>query len=217
MLTCQSTQEPKIAPLLLARTFLLQEKGQYVTYAVEQIQYGINQSVEKQTYQLQYQLQSSEKQVSGEEKLIIVQRRRNTPQQNWQTEQLVQIMVYIDKVIQVEQNIPLYLLPSPLVVGQTWNYHQYNTLGKAIASLQAIKNTFVVNHQTFPQTAHVIQYQDSTALGQKSQLTVYAANIGMIFLKKTDVSYCYQPHCLGKAIIDFGSITTYQITDYGKE
>ncbi len=209
-------REEATKPSLLPASFYFSEKGQFCVYEVENKQYALGRSVETQVYWLRYAVTSLSDSLLYKKCLIQLHIRSDTTQA-WTALETTQSLVSTQVLVNIQQNTPICLLHTPLVVHNQWNSNLYNVQKPQLASIQQRYFKYQWQGKHFDEALLVTSYKDSTALANHSSRQLYLTGLGMAYQEITDVQYCYQAACAGKSQIDFGKIIRYKLIDYGKE
>lgn len=126
-----------------------------------------------------------------------------------------------------EGNIPYVKLAFPLVEAKTWNGNVLNTLGgkdKCVDGSISCENYTVAklsqpfqdNGVSFEDSVTIIENNDDDPIvGKDVRKTVYAHSVGLIYREITTLEYCTIGSCIGKQIVENGTILKQVLLDHG--
>ncbi|RAJ94489.1 hypothetical protein LX87_04376 [Larkinella arboricola] len=210
---CQTHTEPQ-AP---GYDYFPLEAGSYRIYDVTEQRFALNGTPTTQTYQLREVTTDSQTDPANGTAFRIERYRRANEQASWQPDSVSSVRLSDDQLLRTENNVVYLKLVFPLTDQLQWNGNAYNTLGEDNYQLRHTGKSFNILNQTFPQTATVIQQNDSTLVNQDKRLEVYARNVGLIYREKVQLQFCSStPSCVGKAQIDYGIRYYMRLRSYGK-
>ena len=126
-----------------------------------------------------------------------------------------------------EGNIPYVKLTFPLVDGKSWNGNALNNLGGTdrCADGTFTCENYVVSdlHKQFEGTG--VSFDDSVTIlenndndpivKQDVRKAVYAKSVGLVYYEVTILEYCTVGSCIGKQIVENGSVVKQTLKDYG--
>ena len=121
--------------------------------------------------------------------------------------------------IESEENIDFVKLAFPFQVGLKWNGNAYNTLGAEDYELMGFESK-TINDVTFADCVTIKQRDNQDFIVFLDQrYEIYAKNVGLVSREKTQLHYCTDTNlgCIGKQIVDEGTIYKQTIVDYGVE
>jgi hypothetical protein len=195
------------------------EKGRFVSYNVKQTNYRLNQPPEVITFQLKEVISELYITPAGEPAWRVVRYRRADGRQNWEIISVWTARKTATFAMRTEENIPYLRLVFPVRLGKTWNGNQYNTLSRENYRITDIGRRYLIDGRPYNETLSVLQRNDSTLVGKNRRMEVYAPNIGLIYRIDEQVAYCQDrtQNCIGKAIIESGTIVEQRIFDSGIE
>lgn len=193
------------------------EIGTFVIYDVTQTQYSLVAIPNISTFQLKESVKSTFKDSQGQDALRIERFRRENENQVWKIDSVFTAKRQTDKALKTESNQIYVKLIFPLKENLRWDGNALNGLGKDDYDLKKVNQNYQIGTKTYPNTVTVIQQNDSTLVSQDKRLEVFAVNIGLIYKEKTNLAFCNNPNCLGKAQIDFGTRTILKLNSFGKE
>lgn len=206
---CQATTEPQ-AP---GYDYVPLETGVFRIYEVTEHRFVLNGPATTQTYQVREVTTA----LPAGGTFRIERYRRANEQAVWQPDSVSSIRMADDQLIHTENNVAYLKLIFPLTGHLPWNGNAYNTLGEDTYQLYTTGQPFTVLNQIFPETATVIQQNDSTLVNQDKRLEVYARNVGLVYREKVQLQFCSStPACVGKAQIDYGIRQYMRLRSYGK-
>jgi hypothetical protein len=153
--------------------------------------------------------------------------RRTNPSLPWTTIQTWSARKDAFSAVLQEGNTPFVKLSFPLTEGKTWNGNALNSLGgteKCQNGTFACDNYEVTNlfnrfestGIAFDDTVTVIENNEDDPIVMKDvRQSVYAKAIGLVYMEATILEYCTVGDCIGKQIVENGSIVKQTIKSYG--
>jgi hypothetical protein len=193
------------------------QTGTFIIYEVSQTQYSLVSQPIVSSFQLKESVKGTFQDAQGQESLRIERYRRETENQAWKLDSVFTAKRQIDKALKTESNQTYIKLVFPLKDNLKWDGNALNAQGKDDYELRKVNQNYQIGSKIYPNSVTVIQQNDSTLVSQDKRIEVYAVNIGLIYKEKTNLAFCSNPTCLGKAQIDFGTRTFLKINSYGKE
>ncbi|WP_138991444.1 hypothetical protein [Larkinella sp. C7] len=198
------------------------EKGNYWIYEVTEQQFALNGSSTTQTYQLRETITHSYADAAnadptGSATFRVERHRRLNDSQAWQPDSVSSIRITDSQLIKTENNRSYVKLVFPLIDLFQWNGNAFNTDGEDLYQLKNTAKPFSVLSKPFPETATIVQQNDSTLVSQDKRLEIYARGVGLIYKEKVQLQFCSStPSCVGKAQIDYGIRQYFRLRAYGK-
>jgi hypothetical protein len=131
------------------------------------------------------------------------------------------------QAVQQEGNTPFVILSFPFSEGKSWNGNVLNNLGgkeKCADGTLKCDNYSVLNlgkrfefeSLFYDNTVTVIENNDSDPIvGKDIRKDVYAIATGLVYREVTQLQYCTQGDCIGKQIVENGTIVKQSLKDYG--
>ncbi|MFY7827409.1 MAG: hypothetical protein ACOVQ4_09795 [Flectobacillus sp.] len=197
-----------------SKDYLMTEIGQFVTFSVKELHYSLNQEVDIETYfekHLLLEIHNSKK------SFVIGIFRKKQENEAWLDIGRKLLALQDNKIIVSTSNQTECILVNPIEVGTQWNLNLFNQKTPQKAEIISFFGDWKVQNKPFKNIIEVDLYKDSSALGLQKKQILLAPNLGIVFSKESNVSYCYEDNCLGKGQINYGTIITYELIDYGKE
>ncbi|WP_133299919.1 hypothetical protein [Larkinella punicea] len=198
------------------------EKGNYWIYEVTEQQFALNGSATTQTYQLRETITHAYADAvpidpTSSATFRVERHRRANDSQIWQPDSANSIRITDNQLIKTENNLSYIKLVFPLIDQFQWNGNAFNTAGEDLYQLKNTDKPFVVLSKSFPETATIVQQNDSTLVSQDKRLEIYARGVGLIYKEKVQLQFCSStPSCVGKAQIDYGIRQYFRLRTYGK-
>lgn len=220
---CQSRD---VSPKISASEYYPLKTGTYWLYDVTETtitQLGGQSSV---SYELKVQI--SEAVVLTLPETYILQRFKRTDSNSPWVEQTTWFARQDDfQVVQQEGNTPFIKLSSPLSEGKSWNGNALNNLGGTdkcedgtfncdnYVSIN-LRKRFEFANLFFDDTVTIQENNENDPIVEKDVRTaVYARTIGLVYRETTHLQYCTQGDCIGKQIVENGSIVKQTLKDHG--
>lgn len=193
------------------------EKGRFVSYNVRQTVYRLNRPPEVITFQLKEVVSERYITPAGDEAWRLVRYRRANGRDNWEIINVWTVRKTPTFAMRTEENVPFLRLVFPARVGTTWNGNLFNTLSRENYRITDIGTRRIFDGKAYHQTLTVLHRNDSTLVGKDKRMEIYAPNIGLIYRIAEQVAYCQAQNCIGRAIIESGTVTEQSIFDSGIE
>lgn len=124
-------------------------------------------------------------------------------------------------------NVPYVKLAFPLVDGKSWNGNTLNNLGgtdRCLDGTFVCENYLVTNLAkqfegtgiSFDNSVTILENNENDPIvKQDVRKSVYAKSAGLIYHEITLLEYCTVGSCIGKQIVENGSILKQTLKDYG--
>ena len=131
------------------------------------------------------------------------------------------------QVVLQEANISFVKLAYPLVNGKSWNGNAFNNLGGTDPCLDgsfACENYVVADLAkqfegtgvSFDNSVTILENNDNDPIvKQDVRKSVYAKSVGLVYHEVTILEYCTVGSCIGKQIVENGSVLKQTIKEYG--
>ena len=131
------------------------------------------------------------------------------------------------QVVLQEANISYVKLEFPLVDGKSWNGNAFNNLGGTDLCLDgafACENYVVANLAkqfegtgvSFDNSVTIFENNDNDPIvKQDIRKSVYAKSVGLVYYEVTILEYCTVGGCIGKQIVENGSVLKQTLKEYG--
>ena len=185
--------------------------GDYWVYQVTQEKYAAINSATKQTYQVQEKISSSTNR-NGQVVYLVEESVRQAGQSAWRLNEIHTVYKNLAEVISQENNLPVVKLVFPIRATNFWNMNAYNTNPDAPLQYQNTGRLFTVRTRVFENTVSVVGANDSTLVGQKKYLRIYAPNRGLVYREDLSLAFCQSsPACIGKGVIESGTKLTWEL------
>lgn len=213
--SCSSSDSADFKPsILVTKDYLMQEKGQFCIFSVRQISYLLNQ---KATETLFIEKHIVIDHPVDNEGVLIAIFRKNQENASWIETGRKLVVLQNSKIIEIQSNQTQCILVNPIEVGTQWNFQLYNQTKAQQAQIIRVLPQVIYANKTMSNLVEVELFKDSSALSLQKKQVFLAPNWGVVFSKESNVSYCYEGNCLGKGQINYGTVITYDLIDYGKE
>lgn len=212
---CQSQENP--TPDNIGGAYFPLELGSFVEYQVREEKYTVTNPVVILQYQVREVVADTFNDINKQKSFRIERYKRNTNTQNWTLDSVWVAKKTGSQAIRVESNLSFIKLAFPLNENTTWNGNALNALGNDDYIAKEVGWEKKVNNITYPNTATVIQADDSSLVSVDRRREIYAENIGLIFKEQRKINYCDEASCIGNNTIIFGFIYTQTLIKYGKQ
>ncbi len=131
------------------------------------------------------------------------------------------------QAVQQEGNTPFVILSFPLSEGKTWDGNSANNLGGKDKcsngeikcdnySVSGLAKRFESGSLFYDNSVTIIENNDSDPIvGTDIRKEVYAAATGLVYREVNQLQYCTVGDCIGKQIVENGTIVKQSLNDYG--
>jgi len=179
------------------------EGGSYWIYEVNEEQYRPVGPPVIRTYQWRERVSSAVTDHPRRRSFRVERFTRLAENQPWTLDSVFRVRVLDDELLRSAGNLDYVRLIFPVVESARWNGNAYNSLGPDLYQYRSIGRPFRLLNQTFPETATVVQQNDSTGVSLNRRIEVYARQIGLVYREESNLSYCTaSPACRGQ--IEYG-------------
>lgn len=183
-----SCSEEIIEPpsMLFGADFYPLQKGHFVDYRVEQITYKEFEPTDTSIFYLREEVGDTitEFTSSGTVQKLFRYTRSDTLL-SWQLDSVWTVRNNFNRIVKVENNIPLIKLALPVDLNSTWNGNALNSLEPQFYSLD---NFLFLNEEAI-RIFRVLQQNDSSLVDKNVAWEVYGEGIGLIESLRIDVEY----------------------------
>ena len=217
--SCKKDSYDKTNTIELGYDYYPLEKGKYVIYNVDSISIdAVSAKYDTTHCQLKEVLSDT---IFSEDRTVLrykIERFvRRDSNQIWEIKNVWQILQSKTCLIRIEENIPLVKQVYPMIIGQTWNINQYDTLPEKINTLKSFDIKDTINGKIFEKTAQTVQLDFSSYYQKQYETEKYVRGIGLVYKQLIDVesqSKNGNPVDINKPImarITMGTIITWTI------
>jgi hypothetical protein len=178
------------------------------------------------SYEMKIQITDSV--VSGQQVTYVLQRfKRSGTTSSWTALTTWSARKDEFQVVQQEGNIPFIKLSLPLSEGKTWNGNALNNLGGADKCADGtlacdnytavlIGKRFESGSLFFDNSVTIRENTESDPIVEQDiRTSVYARSTGLIYREVTKLQYCTIGDCIGKQIVEGGTVIKQSLKDYG--
>ena len=214
MLAACEAEKPQ--PVDAGSNYFPLKTGTYRIYDVQEVTYAQAVAAETETYELRMQVTDSFAAADGRIRYVIYRSKRDGQSGEWQ--EIGTWSAYNDNegVVVMEGNMPYVKLAFPVRTGIRWNGNALNNLGDDEYEFMEVGKPLEVKGTTFEETAVVEEeLNDDPIVFRDERSEIYAAGIGLIMRKVTQLHYCTNDSCLGQQVVDYGVEMTMEIKEYG--
>ncbi len=178
------------------------------------------------TYDLKVQVTDSLV-VSGQTTYVLQRFKRSDASQPWTALDTWSSRKDGFQAVLQEGNTPFIKLVFPLSTGKTWDGNALNNLGgkDRCADGTFACDDYVVTDFSKPFLGPGLSYDNSVTIienndtdpivKQDVRKSVYAKSIGLVYYESTQLEYCTVGDCIGKQIVEKGSIVKQTLKDNG--
>jgi len=194
------------------------QKGHFQIYDINEIIYTLGDP-DTFLYQLKTVVIDSFLNNGSTYTYVIHRSVRNNPSQPWTYKDTWSSRMENNKAIEKEENVDFVKLIFPFQVGLKWDGNEYNTLGKEDYEL-INEESKTINDVTFTDCITIKQRDNQDFIVYLDQRhETYARNVGLIHREMKQLHYCTDTNsgCIGKQIVEEGTIYKQTILDYGVE
>lgn len=227
---CEQNLEPDEDRL--GYTYMPLETGSFIRYDVEKITYTVLDPPLTERYQLREVVGESFTDPNGDTAYKITRYKRNTPAEPWQADSLWSAKKTNIQAIRIENSQPIVKIRFPVAEGLSWDANALNANTDNDYQIVSVNTPFTIGSQTFPNTLVVAQDEDCSKVSLNRNTEVFARDVGLIYKQQWNLSFCISPECIAannyceeadfqtlpnETLIDFGTVITQQVVEYGKE
>lgn len=221
---CESENLPP-QNLRLGIDYFPMEVGRYAEYDVEAITFTVIAEPDTQQYQLREVVADSFPGEGGEIVYRLERYTRTVYQDNWQLDSVWTARTSPQRVVVVENNVPIVKLVFPFSNGLSWDANALNS--READTYELVATPPVLNEEIESPLDSALLKDMLTVIQEQSQDTIitrveasetYAENLGLVYKKSLRLQYCNsEPECIGLGILESGRIYRQTLTAYGKE
>lgn len=224
MAACESETLPP-QNLRLGIDYFPLEVGRYAEYDVEAITFTVIAEPDTQIYQLREVVADSFPGEGGETVYRLERFKREASQNAWRPDSVWTARKSPQRVVVVENNVPLVKLVFPFSNGLIWDANALNS--REVDTYELVATTPVLKEEIISPLDSALLEDMLTVIQEQSQDTIitrveasetYAENLGLVYKKSLRLQYCNsEPECIGLGILESGRIYRQTLTAYGKE
>jgi len=211
---CQSTDPEKISD----REYLPLQKRFFQIYDVNSITYTDLNPPETLSYQLITEVVDSFPNGEGSFTYVIHRSKRpDSTSATWTLVDTWSARVSDQEAVVNEENIPYVKIAFPAVNGKTWNGNSLNAGVENDYKITDARKPFATGGNTYNDCITIIQNNDDNLVNTDIRKEVYARNVGLIYVEKTQLNYCTDINCFGQKQIKNGLVYRQAIRSYGSK
>lgn len=222
--SCESETLPP-QPSRLGLDYFPLEVGRYAVYQVENIEYSLVAEPDTQQYQLREVVADSFPGQGGEVVYRLERFSRAGETEAWQLDSVWTARKSPQRVVVVENNIPLIKIVFPLTLGLRWDANALNSREEQQYELRNTDETLLdeidspLDSALLENVLTVIQAESQDTIISRVQASeTYVENLGLFYKKSLRLQYCAsEPECVGLGILESGRIYRQTLIDYGHE
>ncbi|UBM60928.1 hypothetical protein LAG90_09810 [Marinilongibacter aquaticus] len=184
------------------------ETGQKAEFEVQSWKYSVSEPETFRTYFLKEEIGEE---VEGAFKLI--RSTRASTEAAWRVDSIWTVYSEPDKLVRVENNVPIVKLVFPLLEGKSWDGNGLNSRDEEDFELSSSLDYPQNIQRDFPKAIGVVERLDSNLITMNRKLEWYAPYRGLVFKENTHLEYCQDENCLGSGQIVSGYRTIYRRID----
>jgi len=221
LLACQSeTIEP--SSTRLGTSYFPLEVGTFREYLVQEIDYSLINEPDTQRFFLREVIADSFPGQGGETVYRLERFSRFNADQMWDLDSVWTARANLQRVVVVENNLPLIKLVFPFSSGLTWDGNALNAKPTDSYELQTTSETLKEEIESpldtlLNQSITVVQSEISSLVSDSIFSETYVDRVGLFYKKSIAVEYCAEADCLGELIPEFGRYYRQTLIAYGKE
>ncbi len=201
------------------------EVGRYSDYQVETIEYSLISEPDTQQYQLREVVADSFPGQGGEVVYRLERLVRLEASQEWRLDSVWTARKSPQRIVVVENNVPIVKLVFPFRPGLEWDANALNSRELDNYELRSTSPMLLeeinspLDSNLFINTLTVIQTESQDTIITNIQASeTYAENLGLIYKKSLRLQYCAsEPECIGLGLLESGRIYRQTLIAYGKE
>lgn len=192
--------------------------GKYVIYDVDSTFYNVPFNITANyKFQIKEVIDSKYIDAEGNDAYRIVRYKKDTTiSQNWEHQVVWNASITNNNYQKVEDNVRYVKLIFPVKEGKTWNGNSMNTLSSWNYEYLSSHQTQTIGSTVIDSVTTITQFDDNNEILIQRQLyqEKYAANIGMVYKKITDLKKLYN-NSTGLFEISEGFDITYTYNSHG--
>ena len=206
----------------LGTSFFPVEVGNYREYLVQDISYFIASPPDTQQYFLREVVADSFPGQGGELIYRLERFSRTSPEQYWHLDSIWTVRPSVQRVVVVENNVPLIKLVFPFADELQWDGNALNTKPADTYELQTTSEA-LLEEITSPldtllgQSITVEQSNISSLVNDSIFSETYVDQVGLFYKKSVVLQYCAEEDCLGQYLVEYGRDYRQTLIAYGKE
>ncbi len=176
-------------------------------YEVSETNYALAQPNQTRIYRLRETIGQPYTDASGQD-VYPIERAVLRNSGAWEVDVVWSAWRTVDRAFRQENGLTLVELAFPARDRNRWDRNLFNPLPAAFSTIERSGESRKLGTLDFVKTLTVVQQNDSTLLSLRRRRDLYAEGIGLVQQERISVQYCGTPDCVGKGIIDFGSVKT---------
>jgi hypothetical protein len=206
----------------LGTSYFPLEVGTFREYLVQQIDYSLVNEPDTQRFFLREVVTDSFPGQGGELIYRLERFSRFSADQKWALDSIWTARTNPQRVVVVENNIPLIKLVFPFSGGLVWDGNALNAKPADTYELQSTSETLLEEIESpldtlLNQSITVVQSEISSLVSDSIFSETYVDQVGLFYKKSIAIEYCAEADCLGEFIAEFGRDYRQTLVAYGKE
>ncbi len=201
------------------------EVGRYAVYQIEDIQYTLVAEPDTQRYQLKEFVADSFPGQGGEVIYRLERFSRASETDTWNLDSVWTARKNNQRVVVVENNIPVIKLVFPIEYGQRWDANALNSREEKQYELRNTEQVLLteidspLDSMLMENMLTVIQQESQDTIINRVQVSeTYVEKLGLYYKKSLSLHYCASaPECIGLGILESGRIYRQTLIAYGHE
>jgi hypothetical protein len=194
--------------------YLVAQQGFYVEYNCDSVVVDdFNGTIDTFTFQIKEYQQSYFTDNEGRQAIRLERWKRGDSTLPWQLKDVWTLVKTSDRVEKVEEDLRMVKLLFPLRENLEWNQHLLNNSDPRIVNCKDVHKAFTMNGIAFDSTVTVVNTDPENLVSEYRDTEIFAANIGMVYKKLTNVRYVTPP----QTGIRSGSVYTMNASRWGFE
>lgn len=208
------TVEPET--VVLGTEYFPLEKGRFVDYKVEDIQFTLINPPDTSRYQIRELIADQFTDINGDPAFRLERFRRATSNNPWQLDSVWVVKRSLNRAIVIQSNQPLVKLTFPLEEAKPWDGNVLNGSNKDLYEIQSLGKAFSIDTFDFAKALKVVQNDDSSLVAIDKRSEIYAVDVGLVYKDSTVVTLCTEnPSCFNQ--IESGRKSIQTIIGFGKQ
>ncbi|MEM9673096.1 MAG: hypothetical protein ACFB15_12540 [Cyclobacteriaceae bacterium] len=198
------------------------EVGNFREYLVQEIAYSLVNEPDTQQFYLREVVTDSFPGQGGEVVYRLERSSRFTSDQEWELDSIWTARTNPQRVVVVENNIPLVKLVFPITNGLAWDGNALNAKPADTYELQSTPEMLLEEIESpldtlLNQSITVVQSEISSLVSDSIFSETFVDQVGLFYKKSIAIEYCAEADCLGELIPEFGRDYRQTLVAYGKE
>ncbi len=194
--------------------YFVAQQGFFVEYNCDSVVVDdFNGTIDTFSFQIKEYQQSYFTDNEGRQAIRLERWKRQDSTLSWQLKDVWSLVKTSDRIEKVEEDLRMVKLLYPVRENLEWNLHMLNNSDPRIVNCKDVHQSFNMNGVAFDSTVTVVNTDPENLVSEYRDTEIFAAQIGMVYKKLTDVRYVTPP----QTGIRSGTIYTMKASRWGFE